>query len=79
MLPTIRALLSRVSDVPPADITLVASEELVVQLVTCFDTTSAEVLNNDESMWEVFLRVVRTYLRSGVFFPHFFRWGLVLN
>ena len=67
MLPTIQALLSKTSDVPPADVTLVTSEELVVQLVACFDAMSAEVLNNDESMWEVFLRVMRTYLRSGVF------------
>jgi len=67
MLPTIQALLSKVWDVSPVDVTLVALQELIVQLVACFDATSAEVLNNDENMWEVFLHVVRVYLRSGVF------------
>ena len=65
VLPTIQALTEKATSIQPADIFIASSEKLTIQLLSCFDVTAAAHLNDDPSAWDLFLLVLRTYLRSG--------------
>ena len=65
LLPTIQALAEKATSTQPADIFVASSEILTIHLLSCFDVTAAALLNENHSAWNIFLLVVRTYLRSG--------------
>ena len=64
LLPTIQALAEKAAATQPTDIFTASSENLTVQLLSCFDAGAAH-LNENSSAWNLFLLVIRTYLRSG--------------
>ena len=68
LLPTIRSLVETVATLPPADVVASVPEELTIRLLSSFDAAAADSLNNNETMWALFLQVVRTYLRSGMLY-----------
>jgi hypothetical protein len=64
LLPTIQVLTEKATATQPADIFAASSERLTIQLLSCFDTAAAH-LNENPSAWNLFLLVIRTYLRYG--------------
>jgi hypothetical protein len=64
LLPTIQALTERATATQPADIFATSSENLTIQLLSCFDAAAAH-LNDNPFAWNFFLSAIRTYLRSG--------------
>ena len=64
LLPTIQALIEKATATQPADIFATSSENLTIQLLSCFDAAAAH-LNENPSAWNLFLLAIRTYLRSG--------------
>lgn len=64
LLPTIQALTEKATATQPADIFATSSENLTIQLLSCFDAAAAH-LNENPSAWNLFLLAIRTYLRSG--------------
>jgi U3 small nucleolar RNA-associated protein 10 len=64
LLPTIQALTEKAAATQPADIFAASSENLTIQLLSCFDA-AADHLNENPSAWNLFLFAIRTYLRSG--------------
>lgn len=65
LLPTIQAVTEKATSTQPEEIFVASSEKLTIQLLFTFDVTAAASLNDDSSVWNLFLLVVRTYLRSG--------------
>ena len=65
ILPTVQSIVEKASAVPPAFGHEPASESLVINILACFDTSAAEYLNETATGWDVFLQLIRTYLRSG--------------
>ena len=64
LLPTIQSLTEKATATQPADIFAATSEKFTIQLLSCFDGAAAH-LNENPSAWNLFLLVIRTYLRSG--------------
>lgn len=64
LLPTIQASTKMATSIQPADTSVASSEKLTIQLLLCFDAAAAH-LNDNPSAWDLFLSVIRTYLRSG--------------
>jgi hypothetical protein len=54
---------------PAADLFLTMSEELVMRLLASYYVEAVGTLNNDPESWEVFMKVVRTFLRPGMYVP----------
>ena len=65
LLPTIQTLTEKAASIQPADIFATSSERLTIQLLSSFDVAAAGHLNDNPSAWNLFLLVIRTYLRSG--------------
>ncbi|KAF4611649.1 hypothetical protein D9613_003824 [Agrocybe pediades] len=63
--PTIELLVARAEseDVPVSNAP--SSEELTTRVLSCYDTASAQYVNESTSAWDLFVRVVRAYFRSG--------------
>ncbi|KAF8797612.1 hypothetical protein BYT27DRAFT_7204423 [Phlegmacium glaucopus] len=75
LLPTIQALTEKATSTQPTDIFVASSEMLTIQLLSCFDVAAAAHLNENPSAWNLFLLVLRTYLRAGT--PQSTRQALV--
>lgn len=63
LLPAIKSLVEKATSTSTADS---IPEELAMYLLASYDVGSASTLNNDTASWEVFLTVVRTFLRPGM-------------
>ncbi|KAF9553866.1 hypothetical protein CPC08DRAFT_672807 [Agrocybe pediades] len=63
--PTIELLVARAEseDVPVSNAP--SSEELTTRVLSCYDTASSQYVNESTSAWDLFVRVVRAYFRSG--------------
>lgn len=66
LLPSIKTLVVEATSLTAAGLFLTMSEELTVRLLASYDVEAAGTLNNDPESWEVFLNVVRTFLRPGM-------------
>lgn len=64
LLPTIQALTEKATATQSAHIFATSSENLTIQLLSCFDAAAAH-LNENPSAWNLFLLAIRTYFRSG--------------
>ena len=64
---SIQTLTEKAASVLAADSFLTLSEELTIHLLALYDAEEAAVLNNDRVSWEVFLNVVGTFLRPGMY------------
>lgn len=68
LLPTIQSVVKRVSLVQPSETFSSVSKEFATRLLSCYDSSAAGCLNETAQPWDVFLQVIRTFFRSGMFF-----------
>ena len=65
LLPSIKTLVEKVTSMSATDLTI--SEDLTIRLLALYDVEAAGTLNNNPESWEVFSKVVRTFLRPGMY------------
>jgi hypothetical protein len=68
LLPSMKTLVEESASKSDADLFSTISEELTMRLLASYDVEAAGTLNNDAESWEVFSKVVRTFLRPGSYF-----------
>lgn len=66
LLPTIKALVEKATSTSAADLFSTIPEELAMCVLASYGVDAAGTLDNDPVSWEVFLTVVRTFLRPGM-------------
>lgn len=65
LLPAIRSMLDEL--VQKTVVYIVGTQEVLTKYnLSVFNSTSADLLNGDEKAWEVFMRVIESYLRAGM-------------
>ena len=67
LLPSIKTLVEKAASMSATDLFLTISEELTIRLLALYDVEAAGTLNNNLESWEVFSKVVRTFLRPGMY------------
>ena len=76
LLPTLQTVAEKASSAAPADTFASTSEDLTMQLLSCFDSAAAPYLNDTPVAWATFLQSIRTYFRPGSFLPLNSFWRL---
>jgi hypothetical protein len=67
LFPSIKALAEKADLMSAAELFLTMPEELTMLLLASYDVEAAGTLNNDHEPWEMFLKIVRTFLRPGMY------------
>jgi hypothetical protein len=67
LLPSLKILVGKAASMSAADLFLTISEELTMYLLASYDIEGAGALNDDPESWDVFLKILRTFLRPGMY------------
>ncbi|KAF8901036.1 armadillo-type protein [Gymnopilus junonius] len=69
LLPTVHAMIKKVSSIQPTDTFSSVSEEFATRLLSCYDSSAAGYLNETAQAWDDLLQGIRTFFRSGTPLP----------